>query len=96
MSETGRTLLLICVLIAVYIVTRKVHAWRIKRTYILIIKDLEREEAFDPVSAVELPYVRASLFRVGIRDYLPKSLEYLVASHVVGMTDNRKYFLNKR
>ena len=88
--------MLICVLIAVYILTRKVHAWRIKRTYMLIIKDLEREEAFDPRSAVELPYVRASLFRVGIRDYRPKALEYLVASRVVGMTESRRYFLNKR
>jgi len=96
MSETSGIILGICILIGVYILTRKVHALRIKRAYILIIKDLEQNGALDPASAVELPYAKKSVFRGGMRDYRPKALEYLVLSDIIGMTDSGKYYLRNK
>lgn len=96
MSETSRIILCICILILVYVLTRRVHAWRIKRTYILIIKDLEQKGVLDPSSAVELPYAKKSVFRGGMRDYRPKTLEYLILSDIVGITDSGKYYLRDK
>ena len=93
MSETGRIILSICVLIAVYILTRKYHTWKTKRTFIHIIEDLKQKEALAPSSAVELPYARGSMFRMGIRDYRPKAVEYLILSNIIGRTESGKYYL---
>lgn len=96
MSESGQIIIAICVLIAVYMLTRKVNAWRIKRAYIRIIKDLENREAFGETSAIALPYVNHSIFRVGVRDFRPKALQFLVTSDIVGMTQAGKYYLKKK
>jgi len=93
MSETGRIILSICVLIAVYILTRKYHTWKTKRTFTHIIEDLKQKEAVTPSSAVELPYAGVSMFRMGIRDYRPKAVEYLTLSNIIGITDSVKYDL---
>lgn len=93
MSETGRIILSICVLIAVYILTRKYHTWKTKRTFTNIIEDLKKNEALAPSSAVELPYAKASMFRIGIRDYRPKAVQYLLFSDIIGRTDSGKYYL---
>ncbi len=93
MTEASRIILLICILIIVYVLTRKVHAWRIKRAYIYIIKDLEQQGAVDPSSAIELPYAKIGVFRFGMRDYRPKAIEYLIASNVIGMTESGGYYL---
>lgn len=95
MSETSRIILVIFILVIVYILTRKVHGWRIKRAYI-IIKDLEQKRALDPSSAVELPYAKKGVFRVGMRDYRPKAPEYLILSNIIGMTDKGKYYLKNK
>lgn len=96
MSESGQIITAICLLILVYMLTRKVNAWRIKRAYMAIIKDLEKREAFDETSAIVLPYVSQSIFRVGVRDFRPKALQFLVASDVVGVTQEGKYYLKKK
>jgi hypothetical protein len=96
MSESGQIIIAICLLIAVYMLTRKVNAWRIKRAYMSIIKDLKRKEAFDETSAITVPYARESIFRVGVRDFRPKALQFLVASGVVGITEAGKYYLKDK
>jgi hypothetical protein len=96
MNESGQIIIAICLLIAVYMLTRKVNTWRIKRAYMGIIKDLERKEAFDESSAITVPYARESIFRVGVRDFRPKALQFLVASGIVGITEAGKYYLKKR
>ena len=96
MSETGRIILLICILIIVYVLTRKVHAWKIKRAYISIIKDLEQQKAVDPSSAIELPYAKIGVFRFGVRDYRPKAIEYLIVSNIIGMTESGRYYLKNK
>lgn len=96
MSETMQIIIAICLLIAVYILTRKINAWRITRAYILIIRELEKKEALGESSAIVLPYVNQSIFRVGVRDFRPKALQFLVASGIVGMTQGGKYYLIKK
>jgi hypothetical protein len=96
MSESGQIMVAICLLIAVYMLTRKVNAWRIKRAYMRIIKDLERKEAFTPASATALPYTRESIFRVGVRDFRPKALQFLIASNLVGVTESGTYYLREK
>jgi hypothetical protein len=92
-EETVRIILAICVLIAVYVLTRKYHTWKTKRAFEHIIEDLKKKEALAPSSAVELPYARVSMFRMGVRDHRPKAVEYLVFSNIVGKTDSGKYYL---
>jgi hypothetical protein len=96
MSETGRIIILLAVLIIVYILTRKYHVWRIKRTYVFILRDLESKGALDEQTAVDLPYAKASLIGMGTRDYRPKALEYLVAANMVEMTESGKYYLRQQ
>ena len=96
MSEYSQIITAICLLILVYMLTRKVNTWRIKRAYMSIIKDLENREAFDETSATALPYVSQSIFRVGVRDFRPKSLQFLVESDIVGVTQAGKYYLKKK
>jgi hypothetical protein len=96
MSETSKIIFCICILIVVYILTRKVQVWKIKKTYAHIIKDLEQKGAFNPQSAIELPYAKKSMFQFGIRDYRPKALEYLIINSIIGMTESGKYYLKNR
>ena len=93
MSETGRTLFAICILIVVYILTRKFHAWRMRQAYLSIVKDLEKNDALNSSSAIELPYAKKGMFRIGMKDYRPKAVQYMIANHIVGMTDRGKYYL---
>ncbi|UCD71766.1 MAG: hypothetical protein JSW70_01875 [Syntrophobacterales bacterium] len=96
MSETSQIILGLCFLIAVYILTRRVHVWRIRRAYNIIIRDLQEKGAVDPPSAVELPYSEVSMFRMSLRDYRPKTLHYLISSGIIGVTDSGKYYLKDR
>ena len=96
MSETGRTIFAICILIVVYILTRKFHAWRMRQTYLSIVKDLEQKGAVDPSSAIELPYAKKAIFRIGMRDYRHKAIEYMMVSNIIGMTDSGKYYLKDK
>jgi len=95
--ETWEIIIGVCVLIGVYILTRRYHAWRMARAYTAIVKDLEQKGALDPSSAVALPYARQNLFRMGMRDYLPKVLQYMIVDNVVGVTaDDRHYLMPGR
>ena len=96
MSETGQIIVAICLLIVVYMLTRKISAWRIKRAYIHIVNDLKRKEALDESSAIAVPYARDSVFRVGVRDFRPKALQFLVSSGIVGITEAGKYYLKDK
>ncbi|MFO7985266.1 MAG: hypothetical protein R6U38_05335 [Desulfatiglandaceae bacterium] len=96
MSETAEIIVGIVVLIGVYIFTRRFHAWRLKQTYLFIIRDLKAKEAFSPETAVTLPYAKVRLFRVGTRDYRPKALQHLTMSDIVGQTQNDKYYLKDK
>lgn len=91
-SEIGEIAICLVALVAVYILTRHYHAWRMARAYKAILKDLEKKGAVDPSSAVELPYARQNIFRMGTRDFLPKMLQYMTANSIVGVTDEGRYY----
>ena len=96
MSENAQIFIGIIVLIIVYILTRKVHAWQMRRAYVKVLKDLEQQEAFDHASAVELPYANVGLFRLGTRDYRPKVVKYMTQTGVAVMTPEGRYYLRER
>jgi hypothetical protein len=93
MSETVQIIIGFILLAAVFILTRYGMAWRIKQASISIIRDLEKKGATDAASAVELPYAKSSLFRLGLRDYRPKAVESLIHGDIVGITPDGKYYL---
>ncbi|MCF8130343.1 MAG: hypothetical protein K9N10_17680 [Deltaproteobacteria bacterium] len=93
MNETAQIVVGIGVLAAVYILTRHFHSWRFSKTYLWIIKDLKTREALNPASAVELPYAKKSMLRIGTRDYRPKALEHLAMKQIVGITVSGRYYL---
>ena len=83
-------------LILVYLITRYGIYLRIKGACTKIIRDLERRQAFDEKSAVDLPYAKSQPFRIGLRDFRPKAVESLLQGGIVGVTAEGKYFLKER
>ena len=96
MSETGQIIIGICILIVVVTLTRKFHARKVKRAYFRIVQDIKAKGALDSKSAVDLPYARNPMFRVGLRDHRPIALEHLVQDNIVGVTEDRKYYLKDK
>ena len=96
MSESTQIIVGVILLIGVYLLTRKFHAWQMRRAYTTVLKDLEQREAFDPSSAVELPYAKVGIFRMGTRDYRPKAIQYMTQTGVAVMTADGKYYLRER
>jgi len=95
-GETGQIILLGCVLVIVFFLTRRLHAWRLKRAYLYVVQDLKQQEAFDPASAVALPYAKTSMLRFGTRDYRPKAIQYLIMGDILAMTEDGRYYLKNR
>jgi len=95
-SESTQIILGIFFLVGVYILTRYGITWRIRRASLFIIRDLEKRKALDPESAVELPYGKKELFKVGIRDFKPRALESLIHDGVLGRTEHSMYYLKRR
>lgn len=96
MSETTQIIIGIILLIGVYILTQAVVGYRIKRAARGIVRDLDFKKAYTPESAIELPYAKANLFRIGLRDFRPKAVDALVQGGILGQTASGRYFLKKR
>jgi hypothetical protein len=96
MSETTQIFVGIILLIGVFILTQAVVGYRIKRAARRIVRDLDIKKAYAPESAAELPYAKANLFRIGLRDFRPKAVDALVQGGIVGRTATGKYFLKKK
>jgi hypothetical protein len=96
MSEYAQMFIAICILFAVVMLSRKFHAWKIKRAYFGIVKDIKAKKAFDSQTAVDLAYARRPAFRVGLRDHRPIALEHLIQDDIVGVTEDGKYFLKDK
>lgn len=93
MSDTVQIILGLVFLVGAFIISRIGVSWKMGRTARAIIRDLESREALDILTAVELPYAKAPLIRLGMRDYHSKALEYLVSDGTVGKTRAGKYYL---
>ena len=93
MPEYTQMFIVICILFVVVMLTRKFQAWKIKRVYFSIVKDIKAKGALDSETAVDIAYARSPTFRVGLRDLRPIALEHLVQDNIVGVTDHGKYYL---
>jgi hypothetical protein len=93
MSEAVQIILGVLFLILVFIATRYGIFLRVKSACKFVVRDLERKNALDAASAVELPYAKTSYFHIGLRDFRPKAVQSLLAGGVIGKTANEKYYL---
>jgi hypothetical protein len=96
MSETYEIIIGIVIMIAVIALTRTYHAWKSRRAWVYIIEDLKAKSAFTPESAVELPYAKRNVLRIGIRDHRPSAMDQLVINNIVGRCDDGRYYLKAR
>ena len=96
MSEANQIIIGICILFGVIMLSRKFHAWKIKRAYFFIVRDIKDKGAFDQNSAVNLPYANNPMFRVGARDHRPIALGHLVEDNIVGVTEDGRYYLKDK
>jgi hypothetical protein len=96
MSETVQIIIGILLLVGVYIFTQMVVGYRIKRAARGIVRDLDFKKAYSAGSAIELPYAKSNLFRIGLRDFRPKAVSALVQGGIIAQTPSGKYFLIKR
>lgn len=95
MSETVKIVLMVLLALGALIISRWINGWQMKRAGASIIQDLEKKRAFDPESAVELPYCRDRVFRLGLKDYRPRMVKQLIAYDVVRMHAGEKYYLRE-
>ena len=96
MSETTELILAIAALIAVITLTRRYHAWRFKRAYIFIIDDLKNKGAYSADSAVDLPYAKRNLLKMGLRQHHPQALDHLIMENIVGTSEDGRFYLIQR
>ena len=96
MSETAEFIIAFCILIGVIALTRKFHAWKTQRAYHFIVQDLKTKGAYDPESAIELPYAKRNILRMGIRDHRPTAIDHLVLENIVGISEDGKYYLKNK
>lgn len=94
MPETIKTILMIVVVIGSLFLAFRITGWKMKRACTFIIRDLEEKKAFDPSSAVELPYVKSRLINI-LRDYRPRAIEELLKDDVVRLLEGGRYYLRE-
>ncbi len=87
-------ILFIVVLIAAYLGTQWGVMRMTKRACRAIIKDLNSRRAYTAESAVSLPYAqKKGMFHIGLRDYKPHALQYLLHREMVRATDDGRFYL---
>ena len=99
MSQVSQIILSLFILAGFYFLSKKVYAYRINRAYVFVIEDLKKQEAFDPITAVELPYANTNMVKnilqFKMKDFRPKAIERLIIRNFVGMTEMGRYYLKK-
>jgi hypothetical protein len=93
MSEPVQIVLSLLVLAGIFVLTRYVVVRQIKRATGRIVGDLQSRNAHDPITAVDLPYVKQNPIRIGMRNYHAKAIQFMMNEGVVGKTGNGKYYL---
>ena len=95
MSETMKIVLMVLITIGAFILTLRVASWKMKKASDFILRDLKEKKAFDPASAVALPYSKTSMFHIGMRDYRPKALNALVNHDDIRVVEGGRYYLRE-
>lgn len=93
MSEGVELVLLIIVLVAVFILTRKFALWRAERTIEPILEDLKKRDARDESSAVNLSYAKRNMLWPGTHDFRVEGLKFLLARGLVEQTADGRFYL---
>ncbi len=93
MSETAKIVFMFLLTIGAFLLSRYIAGWQMNKAAEFIIRDLKDKKAFDPESAVELPYCKNRMFRIGLKDYRPRAMEQLVKHDVVRMVEGGKHYL---
>jgi hypothetical protein len=93
MSQTAKTWLMVLIAIAAFILANIIAGRRMKKAADFIIRDLKEKKAFDPASAVVLPYSKGTVFRIGLKDYRRGALQQLVKYDVVRLLEGDRYYL---
>ena len=96
MPESFQVIISILLLGAALILSRQFHGWKIKKAYLRVMEDLKSRQAFNPESAVALPYANRPFLRIGLRDHRTAALKSLVAENIVAMTEDRRYYILDR
>jgi hypothetical protein len=96
MSEPAvLTLISFVITVASFLVAEKASARRLEEAVCQIVQELEKEEAFDPFTAVELNAARIGS-RHMVRNFRPRAVEVLTRRHVVHRTGVGKLYLKVR
>jgi len=93
MNETIQIIFGIIFLFMIFLLSRMIMGLLIKKAAKYIIEDLKKNNACDPSSAITLPYAKENYFKIGRRDFRPKTLAYLVSNNIVGKTEDNRFFL---
>ena len=96
MSDKIQLLWGIVALIVVIFLTRRYHAWRLKKAYLFIINDLKKKGAYSAHSAVKLPYAEKNILRIGLRQHHPQVLNQLILENIVARTEDKRYYLTQQ
>lgn len=95
MPEILKTILMILFVIGALFLAFRIAGWKMKKACDFIVRDLKEKRALDPASAVELPYCKSSVFKIGLRDYRPRALEQLIQIDVVRILEGGRYYLRE-
>lgn len=95
MHETIKMIFFILFVIGGVFFALRIAGWKMKKASDLIINELRGKKAFDPSSAVELPYAKSSLFKIGLKDYRPGALQHLINKDIVRVSEGGKYYLRE-
>ena len=95
MTEEIKLVLAVALLVAVYLLTRRVNTWRAKRAMDKVIRILEQAGARDASSAIPLSRAGGGLLSMGVRDFRPRAVQTLLAAGVMGKTREGKYYLRQ-
>jgi hypothetical protein len=95
MLEAIQIILAIIMVVIVFILAKRIQGMKINRAFRIVINDLKQQGALDPSSAKTLPYASPVLFRIGLRDYRPRAINYLIQSGIVGKTEKGQFYLKK-
>jgi hypothetical protein len=94
MSEpTVLTIISFSIMVAVLVISEKVRANRVEAAVCQIVQELNKEEAYNPFTAVELPLVTDGFSRVGYRSFRCNAVEILSQQHIVKRTGTGKLYL---
>lgn len=95
MSEPFQILVGLVCLASVFLLTRYIIGWQVKCATGRIIRDLQKQNAFDSVSAIELPYATQDPWHIGTRNYPAIALQFLTNEGTVVKTESGRYYLRQ-